>query len=85
MRTLYVKTVLRTNFVYIMEVNRKRRRLCEHCNQLLARTTYWEHQKRFKGVSSERRAAVNTAERVVSESSDSEFGENQIIVDHEIG
>ena len=25
--------------------SRKRRHLCQHCNQLLAKTTYWEHQK----------------------------------------
>ena len=24
---------------------KKRRRLCSHCNQLLAKTTYWEHQR----------------------------------------
>ena len=24
---------------------KKRRRLCLHCNQFLAKTTYWEHQK----------------------------------------
>lgn len=28
---------------------RKRRRLCSHFNQRLAKTTYWEHQKRFFG------------------------------------
>ena len=30
---------------------RKRRRLCPCCNQMLAKTTYWEHQKRFCGES----------------------------------
>ena len=25
----------------------KCRRLCEHCNQLLAKTTYWEHQRLY--------------------------------------
>ena len=29
----------------------KRRRLCEHCNQLLAKTTYWEHQRLYFGNS----------------------------------
>lgn len=27
----------------------KRRRLCLHCNQLLAKTTYWEHQRLYCG------------------------------------
>ena len=30
---------------------KKRRRLCSHCNQLLAKTTYWEHQRLYCGNS----------------------------------
>ena len=33
------------------QTSRKCRRLCPCCNQLLAKTTFWEHQKRFCGVS----------------------------------
>ena len=26
---------------------RRRRRFCSHCNQMLAKTAYWEHQRRY--------------------------------------
>ena len=29
----------------------KHRRLCKHCNQLLAKMTYWEHQRLYFGNS----------------------------------
>ena len=45
---------------------RKRRRLCPHCNQMLAKTTYWEHQRRYCG------ASMNCGSKEDS-SSDSEF------------
>lgn len=47
---------------------KKRRRLCLCCNQWLARTTYWEHQKRYCGTSID---YVNTT--MEDSSSDSEF------------
>ena len=47
---------------------KKRRRLCLCCNQWLARTTYWEHQKRYCGTSID---YVNTS--MEDSSSDSEF------------
>ena len=31
----------------VVEPKRKRRRLCQHCNQFLAKTTYWEHQRLY--------------------------------------
>lgn len=30
---------------------KKQRRLCSHCNQLLAKITYWEHQRLYCGNS----------------------------------
>ena len=30
---------------------KKRRRLCSNCNQLLAKTTYWEHKRLYCGYS----------------------------------
>ena len=47
---------------------KKRRRLCPHCNQMLAKTTYWEHQKRYGGTSSNYVIAS-----MEGNSSDSEF------------
>jgi len=43
-----------------VQESRKRRRLCLHCNQRLAKTTYYEHQKRFCGASFESRCSSDS-------------------------
>jgi len=47
---------------------KKRRRLCPCCNQMLAKTTYWEHQRRYHSTSTD---CVNVNSEYSS--SDSEF------------
>ena len=50
---------------------KKRRRLCPCCNQMLAKTTYWEHQRRYCSTSTD---CVNANSEYSS--SDSEFEVN---------